>query len=147
MRRLRLLGVAAVAVAVGVGSASAQTDPEAPISVKVVGFAAIFKNKAHVVHAPNGGVLRRCVDPRALAVVLDVANVPRGLPYQVLWTSKGKPVHTGTPGTSGYFDEKPTRIELSFRKSRSLPNGPYVFQLVVDGDVQATGKVTRKCAR
>jgi hypothetical protein len=145
MTRATILLVSAMTAAVlTVATAPAVGAPS--ISMKVVGFAAIFDNDAHVVRAKNGGVLKRCDDPRAFAVVLDVANVKAGLPYQVLWTVDGKPVYTGKKGTSGAFDAKPDRIELSFRKASALPNGVYVFRMVLGGVTRAKGTVTRTCA-
>ena len=143
-RATTLLVSAVAAIALMVGTAPAVGAPS--VSMKVVGFAAIFDNDAHAVHAKNGGVLRHCDDPRAFAVVLDVANVKAGLPYQVLWTVDGKPVYTGKKGRSGAFDAKPDRIELSFRKARALPNGVYVFRMVLGGVPRAKGTVTRNCA-
>ena len=48
--------------------------------LKVIGFAAIYKNSAHLVHAKNGGSLSNCQDPRSFSVVVDVANIVRGTP-------------------------------------------------------------------
>jgi hypothetical protein len=80
-----------------------------------------------------------------MAVVVDVANVEGGLPYGWSFTRDGKPFFTGKGGETGSFDATPTRIEFSFRKARPLPDGAYVFRLVLDGDAVATGKVRRAC--
>jgi hypothetical protein len=140
---LRLFALVA-ALGVGTAGAHAAAQAQAP-AIKVIGFAAIFDNDLHVVHAKNGGTLRRCEDPRAFAVVLDVANVERGPAYQLFWTANGKPIYASKQGKSGYFDAQPNRIELSFRKVAPLPDGAYVFRFVLDGSVRATAKVTRKC--
>jgi hypothetical protein len=141
---LRLL---ALATALGLGAAAAQAAGQAPApTLKIVGFAAIFDNDGHVVRARKGGVLRRCDDPRAFGVVLDVANVVSGTPYQVVWTKGGKVFYAGKKGRSGSFDAAPSRVELSFRKRTAIPNGAYVFKFVLGGVVRATGRVTRSCA-
>lgn len=138
--------VVAVLVSALSACATAEAARKPPITIKVVGFAAIFRNSDHVVRTRSGGVLRRCDDPRSFAVVVDVANVEAGLPYRVIWERNGASFYAGKPGRSGSFDAVPTRVELSFRKAKRLPDGDYVFRFVVDGKVRATGKVKRACA-
>jgi hypothetical protein len=143
----RMLRLLALVTALGLGVAAAQGAGQAPApTLKIVGFAAIFDNDAHIVRAKSGGVLRRCDDPRAFGVVVDVANVVGGTPYQVLWTKGGKVFYAGKKGRSGSFDAVPTRVELSFRKRTAIPNGTYVFKFVLGGVARATGRVTRSCA-
>lgn len=134
------LAAFALAAAGAVGAPSA-VQP----SLKLVGFAAILDNDDHVVRAKAGGTLTRCDDPRAFSVVLDVANVKRGLPYLVAWTLNGKVVYSGS-GSSGSFDAKPDRVALGFRKSKVLPRGTYTFRMAINGIVRARGTVTRNCA-
>lgn len=140
--RLGTLAIAAVVTLGGLGSAAQAATPK----LKVIGFAAIYKNSAHLVHAKNGGSLSRCDDPRSFSVVVDVANIVRGTPYQLIWLRNGQPFFAGKKGEAGFFDAKPSRIEASFRKKSAIPDGRYTFRFMLGGKVRATGTVTRSCA-
>ena len=143
MQWLRAAGAATLALGIGAAAAPAARQAPAP-SIRVVGFAAIFDNDEKIVHARPGGVLRRCLEPRAFGVVLDVANIKWGSPYIIDWRLPGKVVHRGQ-GTSGAFDAKPDRIHLGFRKKARLANGPYTFEFYVSGKLLARATVNRKC--
>jgi hypothetical protein len=140
--RLGTLAIGGVVALCGLGSVAQAAAPK----LKVVGFAAIYKNSAHLVHAKNGGSLSRCDDQRSFSVVVDVSNIVRGTPYQLIWLRNGAPFFAGKKGTAGYFDAKPSRIEASFRRKSSIPDGRYTFRFMLDGKVRAIGTVTRSCA-
>lgn len=139
-----LPAIAAPILALCLGAAAPAAQLTAAPKIKVVGFAAIFDNDKHVVHAKDGGVLRRCPQPRAFAVVADVSNIKRNSPYLINWRLPGKLVYQ-SQGKSGSFGAKATRVELSFRKQSRLPNGLYTFEFYVSGKLLARATVKRKC--
>lgn len=135
---------ALVAVAALALPATAQAAPQAAaMKVKVIGWAAIYKNAAHRVSAPNNGVLKRCDEPGGISIVVEVSSIARGLPYTIAWSLDGKTVSTKT-GAMGSFDAVPDRIYSGYHKG-TLADGVYRWKLTVAGKVRATGKVTRRC--
>jgi hypothetical protein len=135
-------GVLALTPAVASGDVSQHAKPP---DARVVGFAAVYRNSAHLVRARPGGVLRRCDDVRSFSAVVALSNITGGSPYRVTWTRGKKRFHTGRLGRTGTVGASPRRRYFSIRKARAIPRGLYTFRLYIDGSVAASGKVRRAC--